>query len=327
MEPLTIATDFPFDAGDQQVIRAAAGPDSVCVFAQNAAELRVTLSDATVLCTFQPPADLLKVAPKLRWLQYPGAGVDNLRMLDLLRGGSPLIITTASSANAVSTAEYVMGLLLTLARKLDDMVRLQERKVWAVGQHWGELRGFELRGKALGIIGMGAIGRALAPRARAFQMRVLGLWRTAVHGASDPDCDAVFGVDRLVDLLGESDFALICVPLTSATAGMIGEHELRAMRSNAYLINVSRGPVVQEPALIRALRERWLAGAGLDVAAEEPLPAASPLWTLPGVIITPHLSSLTTGYSRRLAQLFAENITRWRQGQPLANRFMPERGY
>lgn len=309
------------------MIRTAAGAESACEFVRSPSELHLALSRATVLCTFHPPTDLFKTASKLRWLQYPGAGVDNLRTLDLLRDGLPFVITTASSANAVSTAEYVMSLMLTFARKLDDMVRLQERKVWAVGQRWGELRGFELRGKSLGIIGMGAIGRALAPLAHAFQMRVLGLWRTAAHGASDPDCDAVFGVDRLTDLLGESDFVLISVPLTSATVGMIGEQELRAMRSSAYLINVSRGDVVQEAVLIRALRERWIAGAGLDVTAEEPLPAANPLWTLPGVIITPHLSSLTTGYSHRLAQIFAENIALWRQGQPLKNRVEPGRGY
>ncbi len=325
MNPLSVVTDFQFDGADQRLVREAAGPQSRVEFARDVASLRLALGTADVLCTFRPPADILRIAPRLRWLQFPGAGVDSLRSLGLLRAGLPFVITTASSANAESAAEYVLSLMLIFARKWDEMIRLQERKVWATGQKWGELRGFELGGKTLGIIGLGAIGRALSPLARALRMRVIGLRGRSVAGEADPDCDALFGSDQIAELLAESDIALVAVPLTPATVDLIGERELRAMRPNAFLINVSRGEVVHEPSLIRALRERWIAGAGLDVTATEPLPPTSPLWTFPGVIITPHLSSLTTGYSHRLAHLFAENLARWRQDQPLLNLVEPDR--
>jgi phosphoglycerate dehydrogenase-like enzyme len=162
---------------------------------------------------------------------------------------------------------------------------------------------------------------------RALSMRVLGLRRTSHAGEADADCDQMFDPDHLTDLLGESDFAVLCVPLTPATTRLIGIRELRAMHPNAYLINVARGAVVDEAALIRALRERWIAGAGLDVVAEEPLARANPLWSLPGVVITPHLSAMTVGYSHRVAALFAANIERFCKAQPLLHRVDPERGY
>ena len=133
--------------------------------------------------------------------------------------------------------------------------------------------------------------------------------------------------DQLTDLLSESDVVVLSVPLTRETTGMIGERELRAMRTNALLINVARGEVIQEASLIRALRERWIAGAALDVTEEEPLARTSPLWDLPGVLVTPHMSGLTTGYATRVAQLFAENLRRFARQEPLLNQVDYTRGY
>jgi phosphoglycerate dehydrogenase-like enzyme len=314
---LTVVTDFTFGEDEQRAVREAAG--GPVTFAPNIAALRLALPQADVLCTFRPPADLMTIAPRLRWLQYPGAGVDNLIAEGLLTPDMPLTVTTVSSVNAEAIAEYALGSMLIFARKWDEMLRLQERKEWATGRGWGDLRGFELRGKTVGIIGLGAIGRRVAQLTRALGMRVLGLRRTSHSGAGDPDCDALYAPDQLVDLLGESDIVLVSVPLTRATRNLIGARELRAMRSNAYLINIARGEVIDEPVLIRALRERWIAGAGLDVATEEPLPRTSPLWTLPGVIITPHMSGLTTGYATRVARLFADNLRRFRANEPLLN--------
>jgi phosphoglycerate dehydrogenase-like enzyme len=324
---VSIVTDFPFDEADRQIVRAAAGPENRVEFTRDAATLRLALSHADALCTFHLPADVLALAPRLRWLQYPGAGIDSLVEQGFDLGSLPFAITTASSANAVATAEYILGLLLIFARKWDEMMRLQGRREWAMGHEWGALRGFELQGKTVGIIGLGATGRRVAQMCRALSMRVLGLRRTSHAGEADPDCDQMFDPDHLTDLLGESDFAVLCVPLTSATTRLIGIHELRAMHPNAYLINVARGAVVDEAALIRALRERWIAGAGLDVVAEEPLARANPLWSLPGVVITPHLSAMTVGYSHRVAALFAANIERFCNGQPLLHHVDPERGY
>jgi len=131
----------------------------------------------------------------------------------------------------------------------------------------------------------------------------------------------------LHDLLRRSDYVVLAVPLTGETEKMIGEPELRAMRSNAYLVNIARGGVVDEPVLVRALKERWIAGAGLDVALEEPLPADTPLCSMPNVILTPHISGATDNYDQRLTALFAENLRRYRAGEELLNRYDPERGY
>lgn len=324
---ILVVTDFAFDEADQQLVRQAAGDEGRVVFTRDIAALRLALAQADVLCTFQPPADLLTLAPRLHWLQYPGAGIDSLVAQGLDLAAVSFAITTASGANAVATAEYILGAMLIFARKWDEMVRLQARRDWVTGRDWGSLRGFELHGKTVGIVGMGAIGRQVAQMCRALHMRVLGLRRTSQTGAADADCDAVYGAADLAALLGASDIVVVSVPLTPATTGLISETELRAMRPNAYLVNVARGEVIDEAALIHALRERWIAGAALDVVAEEPLPRTSPLWSLPGVVITPHLSALTTGYAHRVATLFADNLQRFRAGQPLRHQVDPTRGY
>jgi phosphoglycerate dehydrogenase-like enzyme len=229
----------------------------------------------------------------------------------------PFTVTTVSSANAGATAEFVLSMLLIFARNLDEMIRLQSRHEWASGSALNELRGVALEGQSLGIIGLGAIGRRVAQLGRAFRMRVLGMRNSSQPGASDPDCDVMFAPGQLHDLLRESDFVLLSVPLTQQTRRLIGERELQAMRANACLINIARGEVIDESALIRALRERWIAGAALDVVAEEPLSNKSPLWSLPRLILTPHLSGLTTGYAHRVAIHFAENIRRFRASRTL----------
>ncbi len=325
-DALTLVTDFAFGADDQRAVRAAAGPDSRVEFVSDVAALRLALPTADVLCTFRPPNDLATIAPRLQWLQYPGAGVDNLIRTGVLHAGLTFKVTNVSSANAQAIAEYTLGAMLIFARKWDEMLRLQERKEWATGRAWGALRGFELQEKTLGIVGLGAIGRRVAQLARAFHMRILGMRRTP-GGLDDPDCDMLYPADRLLEMLGESDIVLVSVPLTEATTNLIGEQELRAMRSNAFFINVARGEVVQEPALIRALRERWIAGAALDVVTEEPLARTSPLWSLPNVLLTPHMSGLTTGYAHRVAQLFVENLRRFRHGEQLLNEVDLQRGY
>lgn len=316
-EKLTIVTDFAFDNDDQRLLREAAGAESRCDFTQDVAALRLALPTADILCTFRPPRDLTTLAPRLRWLQYPGAGIDGLFKQGILNSDMTLAVTTANTVNVQAIAEYVFGSMLIFARKWDELWRLQEKHEWAMGPQWGALRGFELQGKTLGIVGFGTIGHRVAQIARAFQMRVLGYRR---NPEPDPACDQLFPSDQLIPMLQASDIVLVSVPLTNKTHHLIGERELQAMRSNAFLINVARGGVIHEPSLIRALRERWFAGAALDVAEEEPLPPTSPLWRLPGVLLTPHLSGLTTGYAHRLATIFAENIRRFRRGENLLYR-------
>jgi len=208
------------------------------------------------------------------------------------------------------------------------MVRLQDDHVWARSATWYHLGGRELAGQTLGIIGLGNIGRRIAQIGRAFGMRVLGT-RRSIHnsGEQEPEVDQSFLSEQLHELLRLSDYVVISVPLTRETEKLIGEAELRIMRSNTYLVNIARGRVIDEQALVRALREGWIAGAGLDVTEEEPLPSESPLYSMPNVILTPHISGNSVHYDARLAALFADNLKRYRSGQQLQNRYEPSRGY
>ena len=323
--PLVVTT-FNFDPTDFERLRQAASPGEVRIVSDRN-QLDHLLSDAEVVCAFQAPEDILTRARKLRWFQFPGAGVDNLAGTGLLNKGCPVVVTTAAGIHAIPISEYVFGSMLMFAHRFQEMLRLQEQHNWAYGSRWNALRGAELAEKTLGIIGLGGIGRRIAQLGRGFGMRVLGLSRSAREGASDPDVDKLYSASGLRDLLGLCDYVVLAVPLTAATERLIGEHELLAMRPTAYLVNISRGRVVDEQALIRALHGGWIAGAGLDVTVEEPLSPDSPLWDMPNVILTPHMSGLTDRYSSRLADIFCENIHRYRAGKPLLHVVDVTRGY
>jgi phosphoglycerate dehydrogenase-like enzyme len=158
-------------------------------------------------------------------------------------------------------------------------------------------------------------------------MRVLATRRSTRSGDTDPDVDRLYPLSQLHELLHQCDYVVLAVPLTPETELLIGEAELRAMQPHTYLVNIARGRIIDEQALIRALREGWIGGAGLDVAAEEPLPADSPLYSMPNVILTPHISGVSVHYEQRLAALFADNLQRYRSGQALRNLYNPARGY
>lgn len=323
---LIVVSTFRFSPASQQVLRdAATSEDVFCV--SNADELSAHLHDAEVLCAYNVPARWRELAPRLRWLQYPGAGIDALRPSGLLAADSGLIITTATGIHSTTISEYVFGSMLMFNWNWPQMVRLQDGHVWARSASWYNLGGRELANQTLGIVGLGHIGRRIAQLGRAFGMRVIGMRRSTSGGEKDPDVDQVFSASQLHELLAMSDYVVIAVPLTPQTEKLISEAELRAMRSSAYLVNIARGRVIDEQALIRALREGWIAGAGLDVAEEEPLPPESPLYSMPNVILTPHISGASVHYDERLAALFAENLRRYRAGQPLKNRYDPSRGY
>jgi phosphoglycerate dehydrogenase-like enzyme len=293
----------------------------------NADELSEHLHNAEVLCAYNVPDRWRELAPRLRWLQYPGAGIDTLRQTGLLDPKSGLIITTATGIHSTTISEYVFGSMLMFNWNWPQMVRLQDGHVWARSASWYNLGGRELTDQTLGIVGLGSIGRRIAQLGHAFGMRVIAMRRSSSEGEKDADVDQVFPASQLHELLAMSDYVVISVPLTPQTEKLIGEAELRAMRPSAYLVNIARGRVIDEQALIRALREGWIAGAGLDVAEEEPLPPENPLYSMPNVILTPHISGASVHYDERLAALFAENLRRYRAGQPLKNRYDPSRGY
>src|SRR3989442_4567153 len=263
-------------------------------------------------------------ADALRWAPPRLAGADRVLNPGFLKG--PVRIPSSRGVNSVAVAEHTLGLILSMTRGIAEAVRAQGESRWAQQDLFGRKPPLlELRGKVLGILGLGDIGRELAVRARALGMIVWGLARTA---RPKPDC-----VDRLLlagkeeALLRDSDVLVLAVPLTRATHGMIGERQLKKMKHSALLINIGRGELVQESALVRALREGWLAGAGLDVFAAEPLPPSSPLWTLPQVVITPHIAGTHPQYMARSADLFVRNLKRYLAGEPLINEVDKQAGY
>ncbi len=324
IQNLKVLCTFPFSAEALDEIRAAA--ESEVVLATREEEMLAHLEHAEIICGFRLPENIRELAPHLRWLQFAGAGVDGLHATGLLDPRSDVIITTASGVHVSTIGEYVFGSMIMFNRSWPDLVRLQDRHVWG-NTSWYHLRTLELAGQTLGIVGVGSIGRYIARLGRAFNMRVLGVRRSVRPGEYDQEVDHYYSIDQLREMLPHCDYVVLAVPLTPETEHLIGEEELRAMRRSAYLVNVARGRVVDEQALIRALREGWIAGAGLDVTEVEPLPQDSPLYTLPNVILTPHISGESVHYGARLAALFAANLRRYRRGEPLRNRYDPQRGY
>ena len=268
------------------------------------------------------PRDLLPQARNLRWFQQWGAGADWLlrypEVADL-----DFVLTNASGVHPIPISEHILAFLLTFARGFHHAIRTQARGEWIDQDRHDDL--FELDGKTMLLVGVGAIGERTAQVAQAFGMRVLGVRRDPTVGA--PGVEAMFGPGDLLDLLPEADFVVLTVPLTHETRGMIGERELRAMKPGAYIVNIGRGGTIQEPALVRALEEGWIAGAGLDVFETEPLADDSPLWGMDNVVITSHYAGATPHYDERALDIFVDNLRRYRAGERLHNVVDKELGY
>lgn len=252
--------------------------------------------------------------PSLRWLQVGGAGVDHLPPWDPAR----IAVTNAAGVLSPFMAEYVIGAILMTNFGFPAYRQLQQEATWRQ-ESWTAAAG-----KTLLIVGLGRIGRQTAKLAKAIGLRVLALRRKADAGEG---VDAVFPPERLHEALAEADFAVLHVPLTEATRHLIDGPALARMKPSAVLINCARGPVVDEAALLAALRAGRLGGAVLDVFEQEPLPADSPLWSEPRVIVTPHVSDSVADWRTRFADFFADNLERWLAGAPLLNRVDPSRGY
>ncbi len=268
------------------------------------------------------PRDLLSQARSLRWVQQWSAGVDwLLRHPEIAE--LDFVLTNVSGIHAIPVSEHILAFLLAFGRGFHHALRAQVRHEWFSYEQQAGI--FELAGKTMVLVGVGAIGRRTAKLATALGMRVLGVRRDPTVGA--PGVEAMYGPDQLLDLLPEADFLVLVVPLTHETQGMIGERELRAMKPTAHVVNVGRGGLIQEDVLIQALREGWIAGAGLDVFAQEPLASDSPLWGMGNVILTPHIAGMTPHYNERAADLFALNLRRYLSGRPLLNQVDLVKGY
>ncbi len=246
--------------------------------------------------------------PALRWVQSPGAGLDHPIWSGLL--GRGVRVSSAAGIHAEPIAQHVFTYILHWERNVARHQAQQASRTWEI------IVSGDLTQKTLGIVGLGGIGSAAARVAKAFGMRVVATRRSAVP---DPNVDLLLPPDRLHELLGEAHYVVLCLPLNPETRHAVGARELLAMREDAVLINVARGGVVDEPALIDALREHRIKGAALDVVAEEPLPAGSPLWSLENCVLTPHDAGYSPRAGERLAALFLENLERFVGGERLRN--------
>lgn len=284
------------------------------------------LPEAEVVVTGKLTDDALARAARLRWLSSVGAGLDGVTTPAMLARG--VAVTSASGVHGPNIAEHLMAMILMFTRGWPELFRAQLGRRWEHARKSRSDGPGELTGKTLLIVGLGRIGEALAARARPFGVRVLGMKHdpSRRHDASVA-VDEVLPLGALDEALGRADHLCLTLPLTDATHHLIDARRLGRMRPGAFLYNVSRGAVVDEAALVAALRAGQLAGAGLDVFENEPLPAESPLWELGNVILTPHVAGATPRYYERTAALFADNLERFLAARPLANRFDSARGY
>jgi phosphoglycerate dehydrogenase-like enzyme len=265
------------------------------------------------------PKNLIARAPRLKWLHALSAGVDSFldpKQAEVTSNAdiakSSVIVTNASGIHTAAMVEFIFENMLMFAK------RAPTRFQWKQEKRWQEYVPAILLNKTVGILGMG-YGKDVARMAKAFGMRVIALHRTAKPGERAENVDEMLTLDQLPRLLAESDYIVIMLPLTPETNRMIGEKELRTMKPTAYIINFSRGAIFDEEALIRALEEKWIAGAGLDVFVQEPLPPDNKLWELPNVIISAHVSGDFDDYYMEGTRMFAENLRCYLDGKILMN--------
>ncbi|MGB9681648.1 MAG: D-2-hydroxyacid dehydrogenase [bacterium] len=261
-----------------------------------------------------------KRAKMLRWIQTGGAGVDNILFPELIE--SDIIITNASGIHGVPMAEHTFALILAWARGLCTAFDGKKNRKWL----HSEISPGEIHNKTIGIIGYGHIGEEIARIARGFNMKVIAVKRDISKGVNIKP-DELLGTDRLDKLLKESDIVVITVPLTKETYHLIGERELRLMKPTSFLVNIARGKVIDEGAIIKAIKENWIAGVGLDVFEKEPLPEDSELWGLENVIITPHIAGLNPYYTERLLKIFIKNLLAYPEISKMVNVVDKRLGY
>jgi phosphoglycerate dehydrogenase-like enzyme len=293
------------------------------------------LQDVEVLYTHHALPEPASV-PNLRWVQFHFAGVDAIVDHPLLR--TDVLVTTLSGASAPQLAEYALMGILALGRRVPHMVADKAAKKWAEDR-FERFRPRELRGATVGIVGYGSTGREVARLCRACgatvlatkrDLRALGDPGYQLKDLGDPNAELVerlYPPQAVASMAALCDFLVIAAPLTPETRGMIDRRVFAALRPTAFLIDLSRGGLVDHAALIEALQEKRLAGAVLDVYPVEPLPESSPLWEMPNVLLSPHIAGASGDYFARATELFAENLRRYLSDQPLLNLYDPQRGY
>lgn len=308
---------------DQLARLATAHPHAEIVFVTTPEAFAAAVLECDgAVTSFALTPELLAAAPRLRWVQTMGAGVEHFLTPTLAT--SALTLTATKGPLSVPMAEHVVAMLLALARRLPTFFADQQQRRWRRGAaEQGTLT--EVEGKTIFVVGAGGVGGAIARICKqGLGMRILGLTRT---GRADPCVDVALTLADLHRGLGEADFVSITLPLTAATTALFNARTFAAMKPTAYLLNVSRGKIVDEAALVAALTAGQIAGAGLDALAVEPLPDTSPLWELPNVLITPHTSAITDRLGDRFVDFWGENIRRFAEGEQLLGMVNKEAGY
>lgn len=304
-------------------LRTARGGDDAASARADAPALtpqqRAVLADVHVVVALDLPFDVATHAPKLAWVQALGAGTAQLQSAGLAEAG--IRLTSAAGVNATGIAEFVIGRLLQHWKRFPELDDAHAR------HEWDARYGRQLAGATVGLIGLGAINAAVARRLGPFDVRVLATRRSATPGATAPDVDELFPTAGLHTMLGRCDAVVAAVPETPETRGLMDARAFAAMAPGAFFVNVGRGSLVDEPALIEALERGHLSGAALDVTSREPLPPDDPLWDAPNVLISPHAAAAPAALFANLQVLFRENLARYLAGEPLQNEVDLTRGY
>lgn len=309
-------------------------PDGMTlVQSRDIAIIKSVSNEIEILAGWYDPAWLLEM-PRLQWVQSWSAGVDWLMRYPELKN-APFRLTNSVGVHAVQISEHVFALILARGRNLPNAIIAQENEVWARVKNPTEPLDspfsfssgglFELAKKRVLILGVGAIGGRVAKIAQGFDMHVIGFRRNPKK--TSPHVDRMVGPDSLLDVLSEADFIVNILPLTDSTSHLLGPKEFAAMKANPFIVNVGRGPTIDQNALIDALRNGLVSGAGLDVFEEEPLADNSPLWTMPNVIITSHYAGATPHYHERALDILLDNLQRYQHNKPLRNIVDKQRGY
>ncbi len=281
------------------------------------------LADARVLLVWAGAKDemrrILEGAPKLEWIHTRYAGLDHVLFPELI--ASPVLLTNGSGVFSQALGEFAILGALYFAKNVPRLLRAKAERLWDVFDV------VELSKQSLGIVGHGDIGRAVAWRAKALGMRVLALRRDTSPRAGDEHVDRVYGSPALHEMLGECDYVVVAAPLTPETKGLISRREFDAMKSDAIVMNIGRGPVIDEAAMVEALRSKRIRGAALDVYEVEPLPAESPLWAMDNVLLSAHCTDHTKDWLDDSVVFFLEQYARWSSGEPLRNVVDKRGGY
>ena len=299
-------------------------PDLIIVHLPDYKRLDAEIPDAEILIAWSIRPEQINAAKKLRWIHSPAAAVHQLMFPELIQ--SDIVLTNAREVHGPVVAEHVIALIFALAKKIPSSVELQQKHVWGQQLLWDAIpRVREVAGATLGLVGLGAIGRPVLRSAKALGMRVIAVREHPEKGSEG--ADAVLGPGQINDLFRQADYVVLATPVTDSTKAMAYAERLSLMKPTACLINVGRGPLVDEAALAAALREKKIGGAALDVFPKEPLPADSPLWDLPNLLITPHTAALTDKLWERHYALFSENLRLYLANQPLLAVVDKRKGY